>query len=338
MHVLALTLLLAATPIDPIDARIRAGEMKKITSLVVARGGTIVHEAYYDEGGAEALRNTRSATKTVVGMLIGIAIDRGALAGVDTKVVPLFPEKKPLANPDPRKEAITVEDLLTMSSLLECDDWNDYSRGHEERMYVIEDWLRFTLDLPIKGFPAWTKKPADAPYGRSFSYCTAGVFTLGRVLERTTKTKVEDFAREQLFLPLDILKVEWQFSPLGEAQTGGGLGMRSRDLLALGQLYLNRGMWKGKRIVSEKWIAESTRPHAQINDDDKYGYLWWLRSFDPKDLRTAAYYMTGAGGSKVAVFPALDLVVVVTAANFGTRDAHPISERLIAEVAAALSR
>lgn len=338
MHALALTLLLAATPLQPIDAKIRAGELKKITSLVVAKGGTIVHEAYYDEGGAEARRNTRSTTKTVVGMLIGIAIDRGALAGVDAPILPFFADKRPIANPDPRKEKITVEDLLTMSSVLECDDWNDYSRGHEERMYIIEDWLRFFLDLPIKGYPAWTKKPADSPYGRSFSYCTAGVFTLGRIVERATKTRVEDFAREHLFTPLGIEKPEWQFSPLNEAQTGGGIGLRSRDLLALGQLYLDKGMRNGKRLVSEKWVAQSTRPHARINDTDEYGYLWWLRNFDPKDPKTRAYSMAGAGGNKVAVFPELDLVVVVTSENFGTRDAHAISERLILDVATALSR
>jgi CubicO group peptidase (beta-lactamase class C family) len=159
----------------------------------------------------------------MTGMLVGIALDPGLLA-LDSKVLPFFPDKQPIQNPDPRKDAITVEDLLTMSSILECDDWNDFSRGNEERMYVVEDWLRFALDLPVKGCPSWANKPVDSPHERSFSYCTAGVFVLGQVLARATKTPVEAFARESLFGPLGIDRVDWKLSPLGEAQTGGGLG------------------------------------------------------------------------------------------------------------------
>src|SRR6267154_2696485 len=169
------------------EQSIRAGDFKQITSVLLARDGKLAFERYFDAEGAEALRNTRSATKTVTGMLVGIAIDRGLLAGVDARVLDFFPDKQPLQNPDPRKAQITVEDFLTMSWLLECDDENEFSRGNEERMYLVADWV---------------SRPAAAPYGRSWSYCTAGPHTLGPLLERATRQSVPDFARDNLFVPL----------------------------------------------------------------------------------------------------------------------------------------
>ena len=303
-----------------------SGDLKKITSVLVARHGKLVYEKYFD-GDASSLRNTRSATKSITSILMGIAIDRQQLPGVDTKVFPYFPEKQPVANPDPRKDRIRVEDFLTMSSLLECDDNNEFSRGNEERMYIIEDWVKFLLDLPIKGFAPWATKPQDSLYGRSFSYCTAGVTTLGAVIEKATKTKLADYAAENLFGPLGIQQVKWAYSPLGLAQGGGGMELRSRDLLKLGQLYLNNGTWNGKQIVSKNWVTASTTPHVEVDDSTKYGYLWWLKDF--KGHPTA--YMSGNGGNKVAVIPDLDMVVVITSTNYNTRGMHEQTDRLLNE-------
>lgn len=322
---------LSTARLQAMETVIRSGEFKKIGSILIARHGKLVYENYFDGSDATALRNTRSATKSVTDMLVGIAIDKGLLSGVDAPILPFFPDKQPVQNPDPRKAKITVEDFLTMSSLLECDDWNDFSRGNEERMYVIEDWIQFTLDLPIKGFPSWVKKPKDAPYGRSFSYCTAGATTLGGVLERATKTPVPEFAMKNLFARLGIQKVDWNFSPLGLAQTGGGLGLQSRDLLKLGQLYLNGGVWKNFRIVSESWVKTSTQPHTRIDEQNEYGYFWWLKSFKFGEKSYAAFYMSGNGGNKVAVFPALDMVAVLTSTNYNTRGMHEQTDKLLTD-------
>ena len=322
---------LSAERLQAMDAAVRSGQFKKITSILVARRGKLVHESYFDEAGREALRNTRSATKTVTGMLIGMAIEKGLLAGVQAPVMKFFPDKRPLQNADPRKEKITVEDFLTMSSLLECNDWTQFSRGNEERMYLIEDWIKFTLDLPVKGFPDWVTKPKDSPYGRSFSYCTAGVVVLGGVIERATRTSVVEFARQNLFAPLGIEKPGWQFTPTGQAMTGGGLKLRSRDLLKLAQLYLNGGVWKGRRVISEPWVKASTSPHARIDEKTEYGYLWWLQSFEAKGKSFPSYFMTGSGGNKVFIFPGLDMVVTITSENFRAPDQHTLSEQLLTD-------
>jgi len=328
---MAETVGLSVTSLETMANAIASEAFSKIGSVLIARHGQLAYEGYFDHSEWTALRNTRSATKTVTSILIGIAIDHGWLAGVNAPILPFFSDKQPLRNPDPRKEQITVEDLLTMSSLLECDDSNPFSQGHEERMSLLEDWVQFTLDLPIRGFPSWTTKPADAPYGRCFSYCTAGVVTLGGVLERATHMPIPEFANRYLFAPLGISQAEWPFTPLGQAMTGGGLALSSRSLLKLGQLYLGGGTWNGERIVSEQWVRTSTKSHVHIDDETEYGYLWWKRAFSCGEKIVAAYLMQGNGGNKVAVFPELDLVTVITSTNYNARAMHEQTDQILSK-------
>jgi CubicO group peptidase (beta-lactamase class C family) len=320
---------IAGPLLEEMTGAITEGEFGEITSVLVAKDGRLAYERYF-KGSAATLRNTRSVTKTITGMLLGIAIERGHLQGTDVRVLDMI-DRQPRENLDPRKEAITIEDFLTMSSLLECDDWNSFSRGNEERMYLIEDWAQFALDLPIKGFPPWASPPNETDLGRSFSYCTAGVFLLGRVLESATGIEVESFADEHLFKPLGIMEREWQQSPLGQAQTGGGLGLRSRDLLKLGQLYADGGHWNGRQVVPQAWVSASVEPRVRIDDETLYGYLWWLTDIDQDGQRQSVYFMSGMGGNKVYVVPGMRLVSVITSENFHRADAHELSDLLFAE-------
>jgi len=323
---------LDASKLAAIRPKVEDGTFQRITSVVVAVDGKLAYEEYFNGAERETQHDIRSASKTVTSMLIGQAIGRGMISGVDAKVFDFFPERRAtVKNPDPRKLQVTVEDLLTMSSLLECDDNNEFSSGNEERMYVTEDWLGFFLDLPIKGFAPWATKPKDSPYGRSFSYCTAGVFALGAVLEKATRRPVPDFAREVLFTPLGIEKVGWVFSPLGQVQTGGGTRFRSRDLVKLGQLYLDGGRWEGKQIVPAEWVAASTAAHVQAAENNTYGYLWWRRDFKAEGRTFPSFYMSGNGGNKVVVVPSAKLVAVITSTNYNSRGMHEQTDKLLTD-------
>jgi CubicO group peptidase (beta-lactamase class C family) len=321
---------ISETKLRSLEAAIHSGEFKKIGSVLIARRGKLVYESYFD-GDAGSLRDARSATKSITDALVGIAVDEGKLA-VDAKVLTLLPEHaRKLQNPDPRKASITVEDFLTMSSPLECDDWNDASRGNEERMYLVEDWAQFILDLPIRGHMHVGEQPEPPAYGRYFSYCTGGVFTLSEVLAKATGIRTDRYAQQKLFAPLGITDVQWVYSPLNVPQTGGGLRMTSRDLLKIAQLYLDGGKWKGANIVNESWVKTSTQPHARIDDDTEYGYLWWLKSFKSGEKSYPAFFMSGNGGNKVVVLPSLEMVVVITSTNYNTRGMHEQTEKILTD-------
>jgi CubicO group peptidase (beta-lactamase class C family) len=177
-------------------------------------------------------------------------------------------------------------------------------------MYPQEDWLGFALGLPLRE-------------ATGFSYCTAGVVALGIALERALGEPLSAFARRELFDPLGIERAEWQHTPRGETSTAGGLELTSRSLLRLGELYLG----DGEGLVPLAWARESIRPHARIDAETEYGYLWWLKEYAGEHT----FFMTGMGGNRVHVFPGRELVAVITTTNFGRRDAHALSDRLLVD-------
>ncbi len=325
----------AAEQWAPLRQALDGEEYPGISSVLVARDGHLLYERYRDtdaDGDSVALlRDTRSATKTVTGMLVGIAFDQGLFGAVDDPIMPLFADHR-AANPDPRKAQTSFADLLTMSSLLECNDDNPYSSGNEERMYVTEDWTGFVLDLPIKGFAPWMSKPEDSPYGRSFSYCTAGVYLLGAAVQRVVGENLAEFAAKHLEGPLGIETVRWNQSPLGVGVGGGGTRYRSRDLLRLGELLRLGGRWGEQQVISAKWVEQTLSVQVNARDDADYGYLIWRFNYTVDDQQHRVWAMSGNGGNYVYIHPQSGSVAVITSTAYNQRYAHPNTQKMFAEM------
>jgi len=316
-----------------------SGQYGRITSLWIEQNGVVIYEDYFNEAGQDTLHNMRSAGKTVTGLLVGIAIDNGLIDGVDTKAASFFDDLRPFENGDRRKEDITLEDLLTMSGPLECDDWNSFSRGNEERMYLVEDWSAFFFNLPIKNHPSWEIPDDDGGFGRTFTYCTAGAQLLGEIVERAADVTAAEYASRQLFGPIGITSPKWNYASSGKAHLGGGLELTTADWMRVARLYVDRGRVGTEQIISEAWLDASMADHVRIDDVTNYGYLWWRPRYEVGGVTYVANAMSGSGGNRVYVLPDFQMTVVLTKSDFRDGDAHEKSDRLFAdEIAARLRR
>lgn len=298
-----------------VAAAIERGEAPKTKSVLVMRGGRderhIVMEQYFAGATAETLHDTRSVGKSITAIATGIAIERGALPGLDAKVFSYLGDLAPFANAGPLKDAITVEDFLTMSSALDCDDDEDDSPGNELNMYPKRAWVRWAVDLPLQA-----DYQRDATGRGPWHYCTAGTLLLGQVIERAAKQPVDAFIAEHVLAPLGIARWAFRRSPSGEVMTGGMLRLRTRDLAAIAWLMRSGGTHRGKQIVPKRFVdaALTVRRHA-FRDQD-YGYLFWHRVYHTRCGDFPAWFMSGNGGNLVAIIEPLDAVIVVTREHY----------------------
>jgi CubicO group peptidase (beta-lactamase class C family) len=318
----------AGLDLSRLEADVASGKLGKIVSVVVEQHGHVRYARSFGRATPDTLHDIRSAGKSITALAVGLAIAEGKLNGVDAKVWPLLG-----ARPDDARSAITVRDLLTMSSALDCDDGNDRSPGQEEKMYRTKDWKAFALAIP----PAGGYERNDRGYGR-WSYCTAGVFLLGRVVEIATGETFDRYVQSRLFDPLGIDAVEWRRSPSGEVQSGGQIRLRAGDLAQLGRMVLDRGRWQGRQVVPEAWIAEMLTPHRQVGEHVHYGYLWWFTPVRSPRGHEPSWRMQGNGGNVVAIFRDYDAVVVVQTANYNQRDADERTFSILSSALAALPR
>ncbi len=305
---------LAAIAADPADLahEIGRGAHRGIEAVLVEHDGTRLVEAHApgDQGSA---RDLRSVTKSVTALVVGIAIDRGLIRSVETPVADLLPEIAPVLRADPLKARMTVADLLTMRSGLDCDDWDPASPGHEDRMYRRRDWLAFWAATTMR----------DAP-GARFSYCTGNAIALGRIVEVASGRPFDDFAQELLFSPLGIPDARWAKWKRGtRTDTGGHLALSPDALARIGRLLLENGRIGERRLLSEAWIRAMTTEWVSVPGlQQRYGYLWWLDATRaPEQPRVRLWMAWGNGGNFLIALPDLDAVAVFTGTRYNAQNA-----------------
>ena len=283
------------------------GTYKDVHSVLIIKDGKLVFEEYFYEYDENSLHQLRSASKSFVSALTGIAIDKGLIKSKYEKVLSYFPEYT-LKNNSVSKNKITIENLLANQSGLDCDISNDKSEGNETVMNHSDDWVKFTLDLPM----------IDSAGGKGM-YCSGNPIVLKRIIEKASGKKFSDFANENLFEPLGIRNFKWNFKPdKSSANDFTQLYLRPRDMAKFGVLYLNGGNYNGKQIVNSDWVKQSITKHSVIQNVD-YGYLWWLKYLNADGVRYNGIVAQGNGGQKIYIWPDQNMVTVITGGNYNVQ-------------------
>ena len=284
----------ARAPVETVPALepalARVAELPRMRSILVSVDGELLVEQYFHGAAPHRAANLKSASKSIISVLVGIALDQGHLDGIDTTVDRFFPEYLD----DPAKARITVEDLLTMRSGLETTSNRNYGRWVQSG-----NWVRHVLSRPLVSKP-----------GSRMIYSTGNTHVLSALITRASGMDTHSFARRYLGDPMGISVPRWTTDPQGIYFGGNEMSMTPRDMLAIGEMYLNCGRVGTRQIVSEEWVHTSIMPHATRTrrPDRAYGYGWWVRDLYGYD----AFYAWGYGGQFIYVVPGLRLVTVMT--------------------------
>jgi CubicO group peptidase (beta-lactamase class C family) len=288
--------------------RIVDGTYPGVHSVLIIKHGKLIFEEYFYEYDADKLHELRSATKSFSSALVGIAINKGLIKGVNEPMLQYLPEYKNLQNPDPRKSRITIKNLLTQQSGFACYDYDQKSPGAEEKMYPTDDWIKFMLDLPMAGNP-----------GEASSYCSGNIQLLDKIVENVSHQSLHDFAAENLFGPMGITDFKWDYLPNKTHEDDyGQVLLTPRDMAKFGLLYLNGGVWNGKQVVPKDYVTQALS-YQSIVEGMNYGYLWWCDDLKVNGITYEGRAAKGNGGQRIFIWPKLNMVAVVTAGNYNTQ-------------------
>ena len=267
-------------------------EIGTVQSLIIEKGDSILYEEYRGRMNRDRPTNTKSASKSVLSLLIGIAIEEGFIESVDEPIGQFFPDYFD-ANPDSAKEAITIKDLLTMRSGLETTSFHNYGRWVLNR-----NWTRFALSQPMEGEP-----------GGRMIYSTGTSHLLSVILTRTSGMSTRAFANQYLFRPMNIRVGGWDRDPQGYYMGGNNLALSPLALLKIGRLMLDLGEYNGEQLVTAAWILDSVKIYTRSNFNNyNFGYMWWRKTVND----TEVVFAWGNGGQYILILPEQDAVVSIT--------------------------
>ncbi|MBA3811881.1 MAG: beta-lactamase family protein, partial [Caulobacteraceae bacterium] len=300
-----------------------SGRPWMIHSMAIAYRGKLVSDEYFYGHGPGEPHDTRSASKTFSSVMLGGLMMGGARVSPRTRVYDVMAPLGPFAHADPRKGRITLGHLLTHSAGLACDDNAEASPGNEDMIEADRthpNWARVTLDLPMQFEP-----------GAHYAYCSMNINFAGAVLAHVSGEWLPALFDRTVARPLQFGPYYWNLMGNGEGYLGGGVFVRPRDFLKLGQAYLDGGVWNGRRIVTAAWVKESLAPHAHISPattglegdafrevyyDVDEGWAWHRIGVKSGDRTWPAWHANGNGGQLLIVVPQFDLAVMFTAGNY----------------------
>ncbi len=282
----------------------KAERMGKLTGLLILRRDTLVFENYYNGFVKGEETNLKSSSKSILNLLIGIAIDKGYINNIDETLFDYMPELFQNESIEEEKRRITIRDLMTMTSGLESTSLDNYSEWTSS-----DDWVLYALERPLEADP-----------GTLFSYSTGDTHLLSALLTKATGMSSLEFAQKYLFKPMGITVDRWDTGPQGINEGGNNLYMRQIDLAKIGIMVKNGGTYQGVSILSKDWITESisfqVMPHgiSRPLEIEGYGYLWWL----VKANEYSVYASMGHGGQYMLTIPEKDLIIILTSVYTGS--------------------
>lgn len=308
--------------IEALNRKIAENRFENINGIVVIKEGQILIEEYFNGETRETLHDPRSVGKSIASTMMGIAIEENFIKD-ENVLLKDFYDLKTFKNYSKKKDSVTLKSLLTMSSAFLGDDKDFNSPGNEENMYPTNNWVKFTLDLPMY---------KNKTIGKDYVYCTAGIVVLGDIIDKSVPKGLVSYADKKLFAPLGITNYQWEYTPQKVGNTAGGIRLRAIDFAKYGQLYKNKGLWNGKQIVNKQWVEKSLdKLLEQSLDEGYYGYLFWNKTYTYNEKEYEVSFCSGNGGNKIFIFKDIPFVIVITSSAYNNPNAHANVDKMMVE-------